>query len=42
MPHGTNSVAVALEVSTNLTLWATATNGVYVPGETPRFSESRP
>lgn len=37
MPHGTNSVAVALEVSTNLTLWATATNGVYVSGETPRF-----
>ena len=37
MPHGTNAVSVSLEVSTNLTHWATATNGVYVTGETPRF-----
>lgn len=37
LPQGTNAVAVSLEVSTNLTHWATATNGVYVPGETPRF-----
>ena len=37
LPHGTNAVSVSLEVSTNLTHWATATNGVYVTGETPRF-----
>ncbi len=37
LPHGTNAVAVSLEVSTNLTQWVTTTNGVYVPGETPHF-----
>lgn len=37
LPPGTNQVAIALETSTNLVNWSTATNGVYGSPDEARF-----
>jgi hypothetical protein len=41
VPPGTNQVQIALESSTNLVSWATATNGIYGSPETARFFRIR-
>ena len=37
LPPGTNQVAIALETSTNLVNWSTATNGIYGSPDEARF-----
>lgn len=37
VPSGTNQTRVALECSTNLVVWTTATNGLYGPSEGAKF-----
>jgi hypothetical protein len=41
LPPGTNQVNVAMETSTNLVNWVTATNGIYGSPETARFFRIR-
>lgn len=41
LPQGSNSVAVALECSTNLVHWSTATNGIYGTPDAAKFFRIR-